>query len=56
MKYLTPEIAKLSKQLGNTKSKTLAKPGISCGIFQDCMDTKVTYTKKMIDFNKKKNS
>jgi len=56
MKYLTPEIAKLSKKYEIASSKSLAKPGISCGIFQDCMDTKVTYTKQMIEFNKKKNS
>ena len=55
MKYLTPEIAQLSKKLGNTRSKPLAKPGVSCGIFQDYMDTKVVYTEKMIKANKLKN-
>lgn len=34
MKYLSPEIEALSKQFEITKS--LAKPNISCGIFQDC--------------------
>jgi len=52
MNYLTPEIAKLSK---NSSTKSWAKPGVSCGIFQDCHDTDLKYTKKMIDFNKKKN-
>jgi hypothetical protein len=33
MNYLTPEIEALSKNL-NTKS--LVRPVISCGIFQDC--------------------
>ena len=33
MKYLTPEIAALSK---NAKSKSLARSNTSCGIFQDC--------------------
>ncbi len=33
MKYLNPEIEALSKNL-NTKS--LVRPTISCGIFQDC--------------------
>lgn len=38
MKYLSPEIEAMSKNLKKTKS--LAKPGISCGIFQDieCKD------------------
>lgn len=36
MKYLTPDIAKLSKA---QSSKSLAKLGVSCGIFQDCLDT-----------------
>lgn len=52
MNYLTPEIAKLSRRKSN---KSLAKPGVSCGIFQDCLDTNVTYTKKMLDFNRRKN-
>jgi len=52
MNYLTPEIAKHAKYASN---KSLAKPGISCGIFQDCLDTEVKYTKKVLDFNKKKN-
>ncbi|MGA1225950.1 MAG: hypothetical protein ACO3VF_01610 [Tamlana sp.] len=34
MKYLTPEIEALSKQFEATKS--LARPNVSCGIFQDC--------------------
>ncbi|PQV45264.1 hypothetical protein CLV33_11431 [Jejuia pallidilutea] len=34
MKYLTPKIEALSKQL--VQGKSLAKPNVSCGIFQDC--------------------
>jgi len=34
MKYLTPEIAALSKNFETTNS--LVKRGVSCGIFQDC--------------------
>lgn len=34
MKYLTPEIAALSKQFEITKS--LVRKNVSCGIFQDC--------------------
>ncbi|WP_339893991.1 hypothetical protein [uncultured Algibacter sp.] len=33
MKYLTPEIAALSK---NIITKSLARSSTSCGIFQDC--------------------
>lgn len=33
MKYLTPEIAALSK---NVNGKSLARTNMSCGIFQDC--------------------
>lgn len=33
MKYLTPEIEALSK---NLSTKSLVRPVISCGIFQDC--------------------
>ena len=33
MKFLTPEIEALSKE-GNAKS--LARPQVSCGIFQEC--------------------
>lgn len=33
MKFLTPEIEALSK---NVHTKSLARTGISCGIFQDC--------------------
>lgn len=33
MKYLTPEIAALSKY---ANSKSLARSNTSCGIFQDC--------------------
>ncbi|GAA4802960.1 hypothetical protein [Litoribaculum gwangyangense] len=33
MKYLTPEIEALSK---NVESKSLARINMSCGIFQDC--------------------
>jgi len=33
MNYLTPEIEALSKELNN---KSLIRPTISCGIFQDC--------------------
>ena len=34
MKFLTPEIEALSKQF--IQGKSLAKPNVSCGIFQDC--------------------
>lgn len=34
MKFLTPEIAALSKNIGNGRS--LARTNVSCGIFQDC--------------------
>ena len=34
MKYLSPEIATLSKNFD--VSKSLAKRNVSCGIFQDC--------------------
>jgi len=33
MKYLTPEIAALSKKID---TKSLVRTNISCGIFQDC--------------------
>ena len=33
MKYLTPEIEALSK---NINTKSLARSNTSCGIFQDC--------------------
>lgn len=33
MKYLTPEIAALTK---NNTSKSLVRSTTSCGIFQDC--------------------
>ena len=33
MKYLTPEIAALSK---NMNAKSLVRSNTSCGIFQDC--------------------
>jgi len=33
MKYLTPEIAALSK---NMNTKSLVRSNTSCGIFQDC--------------------
>jgi hypothetical protein len=33
MKYLTPEIAAFYKNINN---KSLARPTVSCGIFQDC--------------------
>lgn len=52
MKFLSPDIAKLSKHISN---KSLAKPGVSCGIFQDCHDTDLKYTEKLLEFNKKKN-
>ena len=35
MKYLTPEIEALSK---NFETKSLVRPNVSCGIFQDCGD------------------
>lgn len=34
MKFLTPEIEALSKNL--VQSKSLARTNVSCGIFQDC--------------------
>ncbi|MFV9549581.1 hypothetical protein [Algibacter sp. PT7-4] len=34
MKYLTPEIAAMSKNINLGKS--LARTNVSCGIFQDC--------------------
>ncbi|MEP3837311.1 MAG: hypothetical protein ABJM36_06665 [Algibacter sp.] len=34
MKYLSPEIEALSKNLSTGKS--LARTNVSCGIFQDC--------------------
>ena len=52
MKYLTPDIEKMMQK---KSGKLLAKPGISCGIFQDCHETETKYTKKIIAFNKKKN-
>jgi len=52
MKYLTPDIAKLAK---NHSKKSLAKPGVSCGIFQDCHDTELKYTEKYISNKHKKN-
>ncbi|MBD0831376.1 hypothetical protein [Aestuariibaculum sediminum] len=52
MKYLTPEIAALSK---SANSKSLARPSTSCGIFQDCdyneERPKSYYQKKMEDEN-----
>ena len=33
MKYLTPEIEALSRNMNN---KSLVRSNISCGIFQDC--------------------
>lgn len=52
MKYLSPDIAKLMK---SQSSKSLAKPNVSCGIFQDCQDSDLKYTPALIAFNKKKN-
>ncbi len=52
MKYLSPDIEKLTKK---TSDKSLAKPGVSCGIFQDCHDTDIKYTDELIEINKKKN-
>ena len=52
MKYLTPEIEALSKEFEITKS--LARPNVSCGIFQDC-----DYSEKrpqFYDLIQKKNS
>lgn len=37
MKFLTPDIEKLLKIQSD---KSLAKQGVSCGIFQDCFDSK----------------
>lgn len=50
MKYLTPEIEALSKEFEITKS--LARPNVSCGIFQD-----LDYTEQrpqLYHLNKKK--
>ncbi|WP_185967832.1 hypothetical protein [Formosa sediminum] len=33
MKYLSPEIEAWSRQ---QESQSLVRPGVSCGIFQDC--------------------
>ena len=52
MNYLSPEIAKHAKYASR---KSLAKPGISCGIFQDCYDTDLKYTERFKRFNKSKN-
>ena len=38
MKYLSPEIAALSKNFEVKKS--LIKQNVSCGIFQDCTEEK----------------
>lgn len=43
MKYLSPEIALLSKKIAT--SKKLAKTNVSCGIFQTC-----DYSEKTPDF------
>ncbi len=48
MKYLSPEIQKLSE---NTPQKSLAKPGVSCGIFQDCFDKETKYTQNFKQIN-----
>lgn len=37
MKYLSPEIEAGSK---NENEKSLVRPGVSCGIFQDCDSNK----------------
>ena len=58
MKYLTPEIGRLAKRhskIGHS-GKSLVRPGVSCGIFQDCHDTTTEYTNKFFEFNKKKNA
>lgn len=34
MKYLSPEIEALSKSF--QEGKSLVRPGVSCGIFQEC--------------------
>lgn len=55
MNYLSPEIAKHAKRMNKSSNKSLAKPGVSCGIFQDCCDTDLKYTEKFKRFNKNKN-
>jgi len=50
MNYLSPEIARHAK---NRSNKSLAKLGVSCGIFQDCFDTDLKYSKKFSTFNTK---
>ncbi len=49
MKYLTPEIAALSK---TKTSKSLFKKGVSCGIFQDVGEEKAPYRKTKITTTK----
>ncbi|CDF81132.1 hypothetical protein BN863_34200 [Formosa agariphila KMM 3901] len=43
MTYLSPEIEAWSKQ---SESKSLVRPGVSCGIFQDCNANEVIPVKK----------
>lgn len=52
MNYLSPEIARHAKY---ASKKSLAKPGVSCGIFQDCFDTDLKYSEKLLQYNRKKN-
>ena len=51
MKFLSPDIAKLSKV---QSEKSLAKQGVSCGIFQDCFVSTPKNTYKNIDTLKNK--
>ncbi len=51
MKFLSPDIAKLAKSHSN---KSLARPGVSCGIFQDCHDTELKYSNEYIADKHKK--
>ncbi|WP_299776654.1 hypothetical protein [uncultured Formosa sp.] len=53
MKYLSPEIEAWSK---NENAKSLVRPGVSCGIFQDCNSNEEAsvspYLKKLEDKSK----
>ncbi|MDW5289494.1 hypothetical protein [Formosa sp. PL04] len=51
MKYLSPEIEAWSKQLD---TKSLVRPGVSCGIFQDCNANEVIPVPKQQEKTKTK--
>ena len=50
MKYLTPEIAALSKNFDDSKS--LVKRNIPCGIFQDCGEDSYDSTRETVNHNR----